>query len=270
MLLGNGDGTLNYSWGASDFATGWYPRSVTIGDFTSDGIPDIATAGSTVDILPGLGNGTFQGVQRQYVDPVSIVAADFNSDGNLDVATVETWTSTLSLFLGRGDGSLSLPLDYNVETWPASVATGDFNKDGRPDLVTANSGLDTVSVLINDGVWPPSNAPSLKIGDATITEGYTGIRHLSFTVTLSAVSSHDVTVRYTTADASWNSATAGVDYEAGSGVVTIRAGETTATIVIAILGDRLVEPTESFFIRLSDAVNAFIEDGSAISIDRRR
>ena len=85
---------------------------MTVGDFTGDGVLDLATAGQTVDILPGLGDGTFQGVFQQFVDPAAIAAADFNADGKLDVVTADPWAATVSVMLGRGDGTLTPPIDH--------------------------------------------------------------------------------------------------------------------------------------------------------------
>jgi Calx-beta domain-containing protein len=49
-----------------------------------------------------------------------------------------------------------------------------------------------------------------------------------------------VSVNYATAD---GSATAGSDYQAASGTLTIPAGQTTGTITVLVNGDRLGEPT---------------------------
>jgi hypothetical protein len=251
---------------AASYATGWYAQAVTVGDFTGDGILDLATAGQTVDILPGLGDGTFQGVTRQYVDPTAIAAADFNADGKLDVVTADPWAQTLSVLLGRGDGTLTPPIDHVAGSAPVSVAAGDFNGDGRPDVAAANANSNYVSVLLNNGSWPALNSPSISIGDVAITEGNTGTLNAVFTVTLSAVSDQDVTVHYATADSNyWDTATAGTDYQVRSGEVTIPAGQTSATISVPVNGDRVAENSEIFFLRLTDPTNAFIADGLGVA-----
>lgn len=262
VLLGIGDGTLGT---ARDFTTGWYPRAVTVGDFTGDGKLDLVTAGQSVDVLPGLGDGTFQGVARQYVDPVAIAAADFNGDGRLDVVTADPGSDVVGVLLGRGNGTLTLPVEFVAASQPTAVAVGDFNGDGHPDVAAANAGSGNVSVLLNNGIWPALDAPSLRINDVTVTEGNTGTTNATFTVTLSASYNRDVTVRFATTDGySWSTATAGSDYEARSGQVTIRAGQTTATVVVPVSGDLLGEETEYFFVRLSDPANAFITDSLGV------
>jgi hypothetical protein len=247
---------------ATSYGTDWSPQAVAVGDFTGDGVLDLATAGQSVDILTGLGDGTFQWVSQQNVNASAIAAADFNTDGKLDVVTADPWGATVSVLLGRGDGTLTAPIDHAAGASPMAVATGDFNGDSRADAAAANAGSGNVSVLLNNGVWPALNAPSASIGDVTITEGNTGTLNAVFTVTLSAASNQAVTLNYATADSTFgNSATAGTDYQIRSGQITIPAGQTSATIPVPVIGDRLAENSETFFLRLTNPMNAFIADG---------
>src|SRR5262249_50023149 len=145
-----------------------------------------------------------------------------------------------------------------VGSYPVGVVAADFTGDGWPDAVTANRDGNNASVLINDHAWPPADAPTVSINDVTVTEGNTGAVSATFTLTLSAAYGQPVTVYYTTAD---GSATAGSDYTAWSGAVTIPGGQTTWTFTVAVLGDRLPEPTEAFAVNLTGATNGFIGDG---------
>jgi len=100
--------------------------------------------------------------------------------------------------------------------------------------------------------------PSLSINDVLTTEGDSGTKTLSFTVTLSSASSLPLTVNYQTAD---GTATAPGDYQAiGSTLLTFNPGETTKTINVTINGDQTFELDETFFVNLSDATNATIAD----------
>jgi hypothetical protein len=188
-----------------------------------------------------------------------VAVADFNGDGKLDVITMGA--SRMNVLLGRGDGTLSPSVDLAAGSLPAAVVVGDFNRDARPDLTATNPGSNTVSVLLNDGAWPDQNTPWLRIGDVTLTEGNSGTRAATFTVTLSAAYDQPVTVGYATADVT---TTAGSDYQATSGTLTIPAGQMTGTITVLVSGDRLVEPNETFFINLSSPTNAIIVDGQAM------
>ena len=57
-------------------------------------------------------------------------------------------------------------------------------------------------------------------------------------------------------------ATAGEDYTAASGIVTIAARSKGASIIVGILDDNLDEPHEYFTVELENPENATIEDGS--------
>lgn len=99
-------------------------------------------------------------------------------------------------------------------------------------------------------------APSLKINDATVTEGAPGgATNAVFTATLSAPSSQIVTVDFTTANGTTTPATAGSDYTATTGTLTFNPGETTKTIAVPVTGDSLDENNETFFVNLSNPVN---------------
>jgi len=103
---------------------------------------------------------------------------------------------------------------------------------------------------------PP--APTLSISDASANEEAGTI---TFTVTLSAPATSNVTFNYSTAN---GSAGAGDYVGVANGTATILAGQTTATITIALTNDKIVEPGgETFLVNLSNPVGATIADGQA-------
>ena len=70
--------------------------------------------------------------------PVSVAIADFNGDGIADLVVANYASRTVSVLLGKGDGTFQTQLTYATGTKPRSVAVGDFNGDGNPDLALAN------------------------------------------------------------------------------------------------------------------------------------
>ncbi|MFN2578170.1 MAG: Calx-beta domain-containing protein, partial [Pyrinomonadaceae bacterium] len=103
-----------------------------------------------------------------------------------------------------------------------------------------------------------SGRPSLSINDVSIIEGDSGTKTLNFTVTLSAASSLPVRVNYATAN---GTASAPSDYTAiETTALTFNPGDLTKTLGVTINGDTSFEPNETFFVDLSNPVNASISD----------
>jgi|694.fasta_scaffold10675_14 Ca2+-binding RTX toxin-like protein len=110
--------------------------------------------------------------------------------------------------------------------------------------------------------FQPAPNLSLSINDVTLTEGNSGTKNATFTVTLSGETFQPVTVNYATAN---GTATAGSDYTATTGtlIFNVNPGETSKQITVSVLGDSLFEANETFFVNLSNATNASIADAQA-------
>ncbi|MAT99986.1 MAG: hypothetical protein CL608_22830 [Anaerolineaceae bacterium] len=103
---------------------------------------------------------------------------------------------------------------------------------------------------------------SLTIDDVTISEGNSGSKIATFTVTLAPVSPGPVTVNYATADGT--AVLADNDYMNKSGQLTFNPGDTEEIIEITINGDDKDEWDETFLVNLSNANNATISDGQGV------
>jgi VCBS repeat-containing protein len=116
-------------------------------------------------------------------------------------------------------------------------AVGNDEWVGIDDIVISSTGATQTTVGINDVV---------------ITEGDSGTRTATFTVTRSD-NSGSFSLDFATAD---GSAAAGSDYVAASGTLVFAAGGAlTQTISVTINGDTIVEGNETFTIGLSNLVN---------------
>jgi Calx-beta domain/FG-GAP-like repeat len=272
VLLGDGLGNLQPP---TDFSIGSdSPVSIAAGDVNGDGNIDLVTANSnsyfnthTVSVLLGDGLGSF-GPAKLYattgIYPSSVVFGDVNRDGQVDLilTTASDTNRDVSVLFGIGGGAFSAPRNFDAGSYPRDVVAGDFNGDGWLDAATITYPA-SVSVLINDTHWPPVDAPSITINDVTVTEGNTGTVSAIFTVSLSAAYGQPVTVDFATAD---GTATAGSDYTAKAGTLTFAPGQTSQTITVAVIGDRLPEPTEAFVVNLSNPTNSVIADGQGVGI----
>jgi FtsP/CotA-like multicopper oxidase with cupredoxin domain len=104
--------------------------------------------------------------------------------------------------------------------------------------------------------------PTLSIGDATVTEGNAGTTSASFTVSLSSPVQAPVRVVAYTEDVS---ATGGTDYTAIPADTLVFPPLTTQrTVTVGVNGDGLVEPDETFRVRLTTPGVAVLGDSIAI------
>jgi hypothetical protein len=262
VVLGDSSGVFQ---GHTHYST--YPglRALAVADVDGDLDTDLVVA-DNYGVAVLLGDGAGGIAERRDITaspwPLTVTVADFNGDGALDIATTsELWIppnaySSIDVLLGYGDGTFAYPISQSLGVETYALAADDFDGDGLPDVAVATAEWRT-SVLINAGGWVfPA---TLAIGDVTVTEGNAGTIDATFTVTLSAPSSQTVTVQYTTANAT---AIAGGDFQTASGWLTFAPGETSKTITVAVLGDQLYEPNETFAVNLSGATNATIGDGN--------
>ncbi len=108
--------------------------------------------------------------------------------------------------------------------------------------------------------------PALAISGATLAEGNSGTNDLMFTVSLDPASANTVIVNYATANGTALSAGANADYVSTSGQLTFLAGETNKTISVGIRGDTTYETNETFFVNLSNPVNATTNNSQGIGL----
>jgi hypothetical protein len=89
---------------------------------------------------------------------------------------------TVSVLLGRGDGTFAPRTDYPVEGDAVDLVIGDVTGDGRPDVVTADFNSQQISVLPSQGpavdvVGPEAAGPRLRVypnpGSGRVTLGFT-------------------------------------------------------------------------------------------------
>ena len=120
--------------------------------------------------------------------------------------------------------------------------------------------LPLVAVLSLPPAVVQAQSPSLRILDASMEEGDSGIRELEFEVTLNPPSAAGVTVQYTTKRLFLDDgAQASVDFAPESGWFTFAPGETSQTTSIGVYSDRLDEgEKEQFQVYLHNPTGATI------------
>ena len=142
-------------------------------------------------------------------------------------------------------------VDNSVSNASKQVTVSGSVSGGVSGSTSANPASQTLTIQDDD------SEPTLSIDSPSVSEGDSGSKPLTFTVSLSPASDSAVTVKY--ADAGTGTATAGTDYTAlTAGSLTFAAGDTYKTISIQVTGDVLGEPDETVRVTLSDPVNAVL------------
>ncbi|MCP9496072.1 MAG: hypothetical protein MSG64_16615 [Pyrinomonadaceae bacterium MAG19_C2-C3] len=151
---------------------------------------------------------------------------------------------------GQGNAPFSFPFAFPVGVLNGTVNCTATDPEGNTSEFSACLSL------------PP---PSLSVTDASILEGNNGTTTLAFPVTLSAVDNETVTVAFSTVD---GTAQAGSDFVSASSTLTFNSGETTKTVTVAINGDILYEPNETFRLILTNPVGASLGKSEAVGTIR--
>jgi hypothetical protein len=191
----------------------------------------------------GAGSGTVMTVadSRYFFDGYGI-------PGELgDLVQLQGQTQTARV-LAVDDTARTLTLDTAL-TWTNGQGLTLAYNGGAPDQGAFESG----------GAGP--GLPSITLGDVTASEGNSGTTTLTFTLALSAASTQAVTVSFATSDGTAGSP---ADYTAASGSRTFAPGQTTQTVAVAVVGDTVPEPNETFSVNLSAPVNAAVADGQGV------
>jgi uncharacterized repeat protein (TIGR01451 family) len=235
---------------------------VTATATTSDGTSEFSEA-ETVAAMPSI---SFSSATYTAGESDGTVTITVTRSGNLDVASMVDYATS--------DNTATAVADYATASGTLMFAPGDASETF--DVTIAADSLDELDELVNLTLSDPDaavlaapstaqltitdddDAPEISIEDVSLNEGDAGTTAFTFDVTLSAASSFTVTVDYATAN---GTADAGPDYTAiGTTTLTFDPGVTVQTVTVDVAGETIVEPDETFFVNLTGATNATVED----------
>ena len=179
-----------------------------------------------------------------FSEPLSVdITVDYSTEDLTAVAGEDYEATSGSLTVIAGSTSASIGVNIIGDTHYELDETFTLNLSSNASniqLITAS----VVGTITND-----DEKPVVTIGSASVVEGNSDTKNLTFFVNLDKAINTDINLDFSTVD---GTAVGGEDFEVNSGSLTIAAGETTASIPISILGDSGVELHETFSIRLSN------------------
>ena len=182
---------------------------------------------------------------------------------------------SVSASYATANGTATAGSDYTATSGALTFAPGEVEK---PVVVLVNGDtvdeaqetlfLDisnvqnaTVASSRGTGFIVDDDGPTISIKDASVTEGNSGLKAATFTLTLSGPSVEAIAIRAITAA---GTATGGTDYNSLNLVVTFQPGTVTRTFDVSIIGDTNLESDETFSVNLSDPFGTTIADGNAV------
>lgn len=222
------------------------------------------------------GQGTILNDEGPVVRITDVSKAEGNSGTSTFVFAVNLTPASstpVTVNYATANGSASAGSDYT----PVPLLPLTFNPGETSKTVVVNVSGDTVievnetffvnlsnaagaTIFDNQGVGTILNEEGsvVRVTDASLVEGASGARLLTFTITVSPPSAIPVTVHYATAN---GSASAGSDYQAlPLSSLTFNAGESSRTVPVVVVGETLLEPDETFFLNLSNVTGATLFD----------
>ena len=216
--------------------------TVTVSDAT---VVEPASGGSkTASVVVSLSNPSARAVRVSYAT-LAGTAASSEFQARSGTVTIRPYTTSVRVPV-RVYGNATSDETVNVALRSATNAS----------LSTATPGATYGRVVIQDSALNGTR-PTITVSSPTVTAGDTAV----FTVSLSSASTLPVSFRYATA----GTTDASVDYAAANDVVTIPAGQTTATIAIPTTNTVIGSGSEQLTLKLSGAANGVLASSSAVA-----
>ena len=209
----------------------------------NDGGPQNGLVINNVSVNEGAGNATFTATLTGNVQGgFTVNYATVN--GNAIAPSDYTSTSGMLTFNGTNNETKTITVPIIDDSWIEPTENFLVNLSNlSTSLIGINDNQGIGTIIDNDG--GPQNG--LVINNVSVNEGD---GNAIFNVTLTGNVQGGFTVLYATAN---NSAIAPGDYTSTSGTLTFTGiNNETKTITVPIIDDNWIEPTENFFVNLSN------------------
>ena len=155
---------------AAAYPVGEQPQTIKTADFNNDGRLDLVTANfdGTLSLLRGRASvpgefttnwniSGYDGTLRIGSNHNDVAVGDFDADGKMDLITPNYYGASLSIAVGRGDGTFSTGPYLTVNSGPVCLRVDDFDGDSKADVAVGYDGGTAISVLrgLGNGTFQP-------------------------------------------------------------------------------------------------------------------
>ncbi|NCT70124.1 MAG: hypothetical protein GXC75_04215 [Xanthomonadaceae bacterium] len=215
--------------------------------------PTVSISGSTITEGNSGSSDLAFTVSLSAASTQTVTVAYVAADGTATTANNDYTATSGTLTFAPGETSKTVNVLVIGDT--AFEADETFTLGlSAPTNATLGTAAATGTIVNDDA------APVLTIGDVVYAEGNVGTYQAALNVSLDKPAGPGgVSFDFATAD---GTATAGSDYNANSGSVTIPAGQTSATVSATVLSDTTFEPDEAFTFNISNVVGATVSKGT--------
>mgnify|MGYP002780412015 FL=1 len=187
---------------------------------------------------------------------------------SFDLATADATATAGSDYVARALSGASIAPGASAAVFEVTVQGDTVVEPDETFFVNATSVVGATvldaqgtGTVINDDA---AASPDLQVDDVAVQEGDAGTTTARFTVRLATPApAGGVTFDIATAD---GSAVAGSDYVARAAAgLSIAPGSSSATFDVAVIGDSVVEPTETFAVNVTNVTGATVVDAQGIA-----
>ena len=252
----NGNGFLAFNWGLGVF----FGNTVT------------GSTGSQVLLGGGVNNVTLTENTISGGAARGIRVGDFGGGGTNSLVTARcnsiTGNAGAGLEIDSAAGAFTGTLNATFNWWDSSTGpTIASNPGGTGESIVDPGAEVAYTPFLTSGVDSEPETPGFQCeprasaADATIAEGGSGTATVDIPVTLDNPSPNTVTIAFETQD---GTATAGSDYTTTAGTLTFAVGEQRKVVSVPVAGDTVLEPDETFTVKLSAPSNATIADDTGL------
>ena len=226
---------------------------------TADNFAISGTAGSPVAGNISIGDVTIaEGNAGTSIATFTVTRTGGNAAFDLTYATADGTATAGSDYVAQPTGTVSFAAGDLTKTISVTINGDTTVEPDETFFVNLLGATNNGTIVKSQGIGTITNddtaggVGNISISDVTITEGNSGTKVATFTV--SHTGSAAFSVNYATANSTATAGTSG-DYLAASGTLNFTDGTSTQTVSVTIRGDTVYEPNETFFVNLTGATN---------------